>query len=376
MKSYYVYDILTNFWSEGGTKKIFNYSRYSKKIEPGMWNTALDAFFEKSMQRVEYTKVSQPKNEDYVLLNSIYMNQFSAKDQLSQSEFDVEHIATKEQMKRLIKQTDETKGLAISCFANLCYLPQHINRSKKDKNFYQDEHYLEQINLKDVETKYSFTEREDLEWMDYQYHDNDFENLKQNYIEFCSKRYKLLKKKFCESMGINYDEMLTPYNELEIENNREDNVSQNGNKNSDDLFAQMLEKKIGESLKKVGRKTYVSENSHKGFILCTSKTYHQGGRIKYWFAYRVKTKEEIENCKQIFVVYASVELKQILVVIPTDIFEQYLPNLISSDDGDGNVSHWHITLFSGDNGIMNLFLSKPQQKEISLGDYSFDKMKF
>ena len=55
-------------------------------------------------------------------------------DQLSIDKFDVEHIAPKEQMRKLIEAC-KGEGLPISCIANLCYLPEYVNRSKKDRNF-------------------------------------------------------------------------------------------------------------------------------------------------------------------------------------------------------------------------------------------------
>ncbi len=102
---------------------------------------ALDSFFEKSMQRSEKRNIVNPRSEEYILLNCIYVKTFTAMDQLSVDKFDVEHIAPKEQMRKLIEACDG-EGLPISCIANLCYLPESANRSKGAKNFYQDKKYL------------------------------------------------------------------------------------------------------------------------------------------------------------------------------------------------------------------------------------------
>lgn len=213
LQAYYVYDIITNYWSEGGTGKIHSAAkpnRYLKEIPPRMWKTALDGFFNNSMFRNESKQIANPKSEEYVILNCIYLSTFTAKDQLSEeNKFDVEHIATKEQMKQLIAKCGSL-GLPVSCIANLCYLPEYINRSKKDKNFYQDNKYLEKCtySLEEIEEKFSFTKREDLEWMDMPYEtDKDFESLKQFYTDFCTSRFEIMKKYFCVSLDIDYGAM-------------------------------------------------------------------------------------------------------------------------------------------------------------------------
>lgn len=77
-----------------------------------------------------------------------------------------------------------------------------LHRSKKKKNFYQDTKYLNRINLSDVENKYSFTNKDDLEWMDMPYSKGDFEQLKEYYMGFLKKRFSIQKDKFYISLGI------------------------------------------------------------------------------------------------------------------------------------------------------------------------------
>ncbi len=206
---YYVYDIITNYWSEGGTGKIHaaaKPNRYMTEISSRAWMVALDGLFERSMLRAEVKKVASPRSEEYVILNCIYLKTFTAMDQLSIDRFDVEHIAPKEQMRKLIEACNGD-GLPISCIANLCYLPEYVNRSKKDKNFYQDKKYLLHVNLDEVESKYSFTEEADLEWMDMPYTENDFPVLKEYYTDYCTRRFDKIKHLLCNSLGIAYEEI-------------------------------------------------------------------------------------------------------------------------------------------------------------------------
>ena len=83
---YYVYDIITNYWSEGGTGKIHaaaKPNRYMIEISSRAWMVALDGLFERSMLRAEKRNIANPKSEEYVVLNCIYLNTFTAMDQLS-----------------------------------------------------------------------------------------------------------------------------------------------------------------------------------------------------------------------------------------------------------------------------------------------------
>jgi hypothetical protein len=204
MVQHFVYDIITNEWSNGGTNKIYSVAKpnkYLKEIPKAAWESALNGWFEEENMRNEKIKVQSTKNADIVILNCIYLSTFTALDQLSIENFDVEHIAPKDQMKDLIEYC-KGEGLPISSVANLCYLPEYVNRSKKKKNFYQDTKYLTKINLSDVENKYSFTSKDDLEWMDMPYNKGDYEQLKEFYMDFLKKRFYIQKEKFYDSLKI------------------------------------------------------------------------------------------------------------------------------------------------------------------------------
>lgn len=220
---YYVFDIINKYWGEGGTGKIHSANsenRYLTDLTSEQFGAAYDSYSAALLSRREIKNVSYPSDIDYVILNTIYLNLFTAMDQLSLKRFDVEHIATKDQMKKFIKVTNG-EGLPISHIANLCYLPEFENRSKGSKNFYQDTNYLSKAGttIETIEEKYSFTSKPDLEFMDLEYQDGDFDILRLYYVdEFLANRNKIVRKKFLESLGFeNAEEVAAPVQEIQSE---------------------------------------------------------------------------------------------------------------------------------------------------------------
>ena len=422
-------------------------------------------------------------------------------DQLSLNKFDIEHIAPKKQMEKLI-EVCRGDGLPISSIANLCYLPESANRSKRDKNFYQDNKYLSKIHisLEELEAKYSFTQTDDLEWMDAPYENpNDYQVLKEYYIEFCNKRFDKMKHLLCDSLGIEYAEFtpseegstiisneidMTGYHDFRLTLSKEVNatmryypigkrfVIQAGSKvrlaESDDMHNQYIsqlradvfadEKKArikgntvilledieiprpfpspvacfctgtsmqgttawkdindkkrtfedlfpktrsGEEdskgqtdeklpiinktddaggkfpekcanklantldvpLLKLNRSTYKTEDGKKGFVVVTSKSYPQGEREKYWFAYR--RKEEIKDCEEQYYVFGCKD-EQTMIKMPVSELESHLDALNTSVDDEGNAKHWHIVFLKDKEGRVNWLLSKPEIREVDI----------
>jgi len=370
LRSYYVYDILTNYWGEGGNAKIYSAAkskRYMMEISPRMWRTALDGFYDNSMFRTESKNVQSPKSEEYVFLNCIYLNTFTAMDQLSIDKFDVEHIAPKRQMSELIKKVNG-KGLPISCIANLCYLPEFVNRSKRDKNFYQDKKYLKHIDLNEVESKYSFTSEDDLQWMDMPYEKpDDFEVLKDCYTEYCNERFDRMKHLFCKSMDIDYEAMQIVSLEEPIIN--EDSTSPNLIREKPYLKANIakVEEHIGLGLTNVKRQAYISTDGKKGFVFMESKAYRQGDRKKYWFGYRSAPLQYIDKCIEKYIVLGCRDSETVLM-IPVNFIESHKKNLNNSKE-DGIIRHYHLVLFQDIDGHVTELLSKPELKEIDVDKY-------
>lgn len=207
---HYVYDIISHNWGEGGFGKLNSIlieNKYLLKIEKTMWDAKLDGWFSGMNQRREKTNVANPKPIEKLFLNCIYLTKFTAQDQLSSlNKFDIEHLATKEAVKKQIRKNG-WDGLPISSIGNLCLLPEYDNRSKGEYTIYQDSKYTNYLNtvaitIKDIEDKYTFTVETDLDWLNDVYGVSDYDRFEYYYLSFLKKRFDRMKESFYSSLKI------------------------------------------------------------------------------------------------------------------------------------------------------------------------------
>ena len=144
-------------------------------------------------------KFSNPTNIDKLILNCIYADIFTVKDNCTIA-FDIEHIATKELMKMLINETALYGGLPVAHIANLCYLPETINRKKKAKTIYEDKTICDKIEL--IEKKYSFTKESDLAFLHDEYDIGKAQIFENKYMQYLSIRFEKQKEKVFRFLGI------------------------------------------------------------------------------------------------------------------------------------------------------------------------------
>lgn len=209
LPQHYVYDIISHNWAEGAFGKIYailNDNKYLRPIEKELWDSKLDDWLLNMNERKEKKSIANPKTLEKLFLNCVYLNQFSSFDQLNDSNFDIEHLATKECLKTVIRE-HSWEGLPISSIGNLCYLPQYDNRSKGAKTIYQDVSYIDKLQAKgllisDIEEKYTFTCQEDMEWLARDYSDVEYETFRTEYIQFLNNRFEKMKSKFYATLKI------------------------------------------------------------------------------------------------------------------------------------------------------------------------------
>lgn len=372
---YYIYDIITNYWSEGGTAKIYIVSknnRYMTEISSRSWAIALDSYFEKSMQRKEIKKIAVPSNEEYVILNCIHAKTFTAMDQLSLESFDVEHIAPKEQMKKLNDRCNGD-GLPISCIANLCYLPQYVNRSKSDKTFYQDTKYRSYIELEEIEKKYSFTKESDLDWLNCSYDTvESFSILKANYFDFCGKRFELLKKMFCESLGVdnvvidrNPQEIISSIAESNAPTMRE--TSRTSNRIFSVQDVSRLEKHFDVKLIRNGKKTFITADNQIGLVITCSKIETFVNKERFWFSYRRKVLDKIKNCHNQYYAFVCGD-ERMIILLPLSEIENRLDEM-SCSTKDGEITHWHVVFYRLNDGKIMWWFPNPQNHKVPVNQF-------
>lgn len=193
--AHYVADIISNEWHDGGRGKIFSANRerrYAETITKERWISLLDNYYQTQLSAKKRERFNNPTNADSVILNCVYNNIFTAGDQLSNKKFDIEHLATKEKMRTIMAPLDI--GLPVSCIANQCYLPEGINRGKKEKTIYEANNMS--MTIEEVEKKFSFTKREDFDWMQKSYDKSNQEELEKNFGKFLDDRFIIIKEKF------------------------------------------------------------------------------------------------------------------------------------------------------------------------------------
>ena len=116
------------------------------------------------------------------------------------------------------------------------------------------------------------------------------------------------------------------------------------------------------------RRTFKTEDNKKGYTVVSSKRYPQGD--KYWFGYRDKRFEDIEDCDEQYMILGCRNKTLSVVRFPREFIEQNLGMLNTSVNSEtGEISHYHIVIFKNPDGKMTMLLSKPALREIDISDY-------
>lgn len=118
------------------------------------------------------------------------------------------------------------------------------------------------------------------------------------------------------------------------------------------------------------RRTFKTEDNKKGYTVVSSKMYPQGDKEKYWFGYRDKRFEDIEDCDEQYMILVCRNKTLSVVRFPREFIEQNLGMLNTSVNSEtGEISHYHIVIFKNPDGKMTMLLSKPALREIDISDY-------
>lgn len=191
----YIVDILQKRWSGTGDKKLdqilITPDYYAKRqITKDDFTNNLWVWFDAlNEERSEYKKVARPKEAERLILAAIYLPILTANEHLNDEYYDIEHLVPQSIIKQKLERFDGDLRLPISSIGNLCILPEYSNRSKKDKTIYNDTSYRRKSNIKleEIEAKYSFTTKSDLEWIGKKQKSSD--DLRQLYMDFIKARF-------------------------------------------------------------------------------------------------------------------------------------------------------------------------------------------
>lgn len=187
----YLIDILNNVWSGTGdstlNKMVLNFSNYYFEDMPKLeFENSLQAWYSNNRRRIsQREKFTNATKIDLLLLNIIYLDEFTAREHLDFSKYDIEHLLPKKTMRTLLSKFKDIK-IAGSSIGNLCLLPEEKNRSKKDLIIYD---YIKDGELlKEYESKFTFTTRDDFKWIDYNFING--QELKKYFDDYIDTRFK------------------------------------------------------------------------------------------------------------------------------------------------------------------------------------------
>lgn len=98
--------------------------------------------------------------------------------------------------------------------------------------------------------------------------------------------------------------------------------------------------------------------------------YSQGDKEKYWFGYRDRRFEGIDNCAEQYMILGCRSQKLSVIKFPRNFIEQNISMMnASTDSTTGKITHYHIVIFKNSDGKMSMLLSKPTLREIDISQY-------
>lgn len=196
----YCLDIMHARWKGAGDKRldnvVFDRGYYTQNITWDEFQSSVTQWFNQTKaEKREHKRVGPPQEAEKIFFALLYLPIFTAGDQADQSRYDVEHLATKNLMKKCLDRYDGNLRLPIGSVGNLCLLPQRENRAKKDKTIYGDSSFLQKSEycLADLEEKFTFTTEKDLAWIDEPTLDQDM--FEKKYLHYIDTRFNVMMDK-------------------------------------------------------------------------------------------------------------------------------------------------------------------------------------
>ena len=114
---------------------------------------------------------------------------------------------------------------------------------------------------------------------------------------------------------------------------------------------------------------YTTDNGTKGYILQNSKIYPEGDKEKYWFAYKPKRFEPVNQCDEQYCVLICRYKTTLIVKLPRTFIEDIKDGLNFTADNNGSIQYYHLNIYKHIDGKVTVLLSKPYLKRIDISHY-------
>lgn len=210
----YISDTVNNIWAGHGDNTMdniihdSNFDYYTREISSTDLRSTLYnwyTMYRNNNKELKEKDIKSPSNSDKLLMNIIYSESFSARMQLSEEKFDIEHIFPKKMAEKMLSTFGGQLKLSLSSIGNLCLLPEYTNRKKKDKTIYDDTEYTNKlgnkITISELEENYTFTTEKGLSWTKKENMTKD--DLESNYNKFIDDRFNIIVNKILDIIYAN-----------------------------------------------------------------------------------------------------------------------------------------------------------------------------
>ncbi|MDA0745563.1 MAG: hypothetical protein O2954_03535 [bacterium] len=126
-----------------------------------------------------------------------------------------------------------------------------------------------------------------------------------------------------------------------------------------------INQKLDKHLIKNGRVTYSSPDKTTNVVLLNSKAYTDPRGKSYWYGFRPNQDEFLSSKESSFVAFGCGSENKI-ILIPFDRFREFIPELGTTNNEDGELVHSHVVIVESEEG----FVMRVGDRYVDVTDYS------
>jgi len=116
-------------------------------------------------------------------------------------------------------------------------------------------------------------------------------------------------------------------------------------------IVERVSSQLGLPLIQQGRCTYINADQTWRLLCIVSKEYQKSGITRYWYAFRPNQQEFLNEGRQSYIAFGCGSEAEV-ILIPSDVFQQYLPKMRMTSSGGR--FYWHVEIFKkGDKYLLN-----------------------